>query len=183
MWADVILPEATYLERYDDLVAVAHKTPFIELRVPAHEPLFDTRPGWWIARELGLRLGLEQYFPWKGIEEYLDTRLQSIGLDLETLKGMGTLVQKGKPWLTDWEKEGRLPFGTPSGKIELYCQAFKQAGHQPLPVYTPPEPPPQASTASSTAVAPCTPSPVPRTTGPHGDGPGKRGLGPHRGSP
>lgn len=142
MWADVILPEATYLERYDDLVAVAHKTPFIQLRVPAHEPLFDTKPGWWIARELGIRLGLGEFFPWQTIEEYLDTRLQSIGLDLETLKGMGTLVQKGKPWLEDWEKEGRLPFGTPSGKIELYCQAFKKAGHQPLPVFTPPEEPP-----------------------------------------
>jgi thiosulfate reductase/polysulfide reductase chain A len=143
MWADVILPEATYLERYDDLVAVAHKTPFIQLRVPAHEPLFDTKPGWWIARELGMRLGLEAYFPWQTIEEYLDTRLQSIGFDLETMKSMGTLVQKGKPWLEDWEKEGRLPFGTASGKIELYCQRFKEAGHHPLPVYTPPEPPPE----------------------------------------
>ncbi|APD09793.1 MULTISPECIES: molybdopterin-dependent oxidoreductase [Thermus] len=143
MWADVILPEATYLERYDDLVAVAHKTPFLELRVPAHEPLFDTKPGWWIARELGLRLGLEAYFPWKDIEEYLNTRLQSIGLDLETLKSMGTLIQKGKPWLEDWEKEGRLPFGTTSGKIELYCQRFKEAGHSPLPVFTPPEDPPE----------------------------------------
>jgi thiosulfate reductase/polysulfide reductase chain A len=143
MWADVILPEATYLERYDDLVTVAHKTPFIQLRVPAHEPLFDTKPGWWIARELGIRLGLEAYFPWQTIEEYLDTRLQSIGFDLETMKSMGTLVQKGKPWLEDWEKEGRLPFGTASGKIELYCQRFKEAGHHPLPVYTPPEPPPE----------------------------------------
>ncbi len=143
MWADVVLPEATYLERYDDLVAVAHKTPFVQLRVPAHEPLFDTKPGWWIARELGKRLGLEAYFPWKTIEEYLDTRLRSIGLDLETLKQMGTLVQRGKPWLEDWEKEGRSPFGTPSGKVELYCRAFKEAGHQPLPVYTPPEPPPE----------------------------------------
>ncbi len=143
MWADVILPEATYLERYDDLVLVSHKTPFIQLRTPAHEPLFDTKPGWWIARELGLRLGLEAYFPWRTIEEYLETRLQSIGFDLETLKGMGTLVQRGKPWLEDWEKEGLSPFKTPSGKIELYCQAFKAAGHQPLPVYTPPEEPPE----------------------------------------
>ena len=46
MWADVILPEATYLERYDDFVLVAHKTPFIQLRTPAHEPAGGL-PGSW----------------------------------------------------------------------------------------------------------------------------------------
>ena len=143
MWADVILPEATYLERYDDLVAVSHKTPFVQLRMPAHEPLFDCKPGWWIAKELGKRIGLEQFFPWQNIEEYLDTRLQSVGLDLETMKSMGTMVQNGKPWLTDWEKENRLPFGTLSGKIELYSEALAKAGFDPLPKYEAPQPVPE----------------------------------------
>jgi len=139
MWADVILPEATYLERYDDFVAVSHKTPFFQLRMPAHEPLFDSKPGWWIAKELGKRLGLEQFFPWQNIEEYLNTRLQSVGLDLETMKTMGTMVQRGRPWLSDWEKEGSLPFNTLSGKIELYSKAFAEAGFDPLPKYEPPQ--------------------------------------------
>jgi thiosulfate reductase/polysulfide reductase chain A len=52
-WADVVLPEATYLERHDDLWACGHKTPYIALREPAIEPLHDTKPGWWIAREMG----------------------------------------------------------------------------------------------------------------------------------
>ncbi len=30
-WADVVLPEATYLERYEDLWTVPHKTPYIAL--------------------------------------------------------------------------------------------------------------------------------------------------------
>ena len=143
MWADVILPECTYLERYDDLAAIAHKTPFIELRQPAVEPLWDTKPGWWIARELGLRLGLEKYFPWKNIEEYLDTRLQLIGSSLEEMKQKGTLVQKGRPYLKDWERRHRNPFGTPSGKIELYSQTFAEHGLDPLPDYTPPMPVPE----------------------------------------
>ncbi|WP_287409300.1 molybdopterin-dependent oxidoreductase, partial [Oceanithermus sp.] len=143
MWADVILPECTYLERYDDLAAIAHKTPFIELRQPAVEPLWETKPGWWIARELGLRLGLEKYFPWKDIEEYLDTRLQLIGSSLEELKQKGTLIQKGRPYLKDWERRHRNPFKTPSGKIELYSRTFAEHGLDPLPEYTPPMPVPE----------------------------------------
>ncbi|MCP5066458.1 MAG: molybdopterin-dependent oxidoreductase, partial [bacterium] len=30
-WADVVLPEATYLERYEDLWTVPHKTPYIAM--------------------------------------------------------------------------------------------------------------------------------------------------------
>ncbi|UCH25963.1 MAG: molybdopterin-dependent oxidoreductase [Trueperaceae bacterium] len=143
MWADVILPEASYLERHDDLVAIAHKTPFIELRTPAIEPLWDSKPGWWIARELGIRLGLEAYFAWQDIEEYLDRRLTAIGSSLEQAKQVGTLIQKGRPYLEDWEARNRSPFGTPSGKIELYSETFAQNGLDPLPVYTPPEEVPQ----------------------------------------
>jgi len=142
MWADVILPECTYLERYDDLVAIAHKTPFIELRQPAVEPLWDSKPGWWIMRELAVRLGLEKFVPWKNIEEYLDTRLQAIGSSLEEMKKKGTIVQRGRPYLKDWERWHMNPFKTPSGKIELYSETFAEHGYDPLPDYTPPMEPP-----------------------------------------
>ena len=142
MWADVILPECTYLERYDDLVAIAHKTPFIELRQPAVKPLWDSKPGWWIMRELAIKLGLEKFVPWKSIEEYLDTRLQAIGSSLEEMKKKGTLVQRGRPYLNDWERWHMNPFKTPSGKIELYSKTFAEHGFDPLPDYTPPMPAP-----------------------------------------
>jgi thiosulfate reductase/polysulfide reductase chain A len=139
-WADVVLPECTYLERYDDLITVPHKRPFIALRQPVVPPRYDTKPGWWIARELGVRLGLEQYFPWKSIEEYLEQRLNSVGLTLEEMKKTGVSIQKGRPYLEDWK--GRSPFPTPSGKIRLYCEELAQAGHDPLPRYEPtPDPP------------------------------------------
>jgi thiosulfate reductase/polysulfide reductase chain A len=60
-WADVVLPEATILERFDDLWTVSHKTPYIALREPAVGPYADTKPAWWMARELGLRVGLEKF--------------------------------------------------------------------------------------------------------------------------
>jgi len=119
-----------------------HRTPYIALREPAVEPLPDTRPGWWIARELGLRLGLADYFQWSSIEEYLNTRLMSVGLSLDRLREAGgVFTWPGKPYLEDYG-EGETPFPTPSGKIEIYSEALARAGFDPLPVYEPVEEPP-----------------------------------------
>jgi thiosulfate reductase/polysulfide reductase chain A len=140
-WADVVLPEATALERYDELWTVAHKTPYIAIREPAVEPLYDTKPGWWMARELGLRLGLERYFKWESAEEYLATRLRSIGSSLDQMRQeKGIIIQDGKPYLEDFE--GKSPFKTASGKIELYSPELAEAGLDPLPLYEPTDEPP-----------------------------------------
>lgn len=140
-WADVVFPEATSLERYDDLWTVAHKTPYIALREPAIEPLYETKPGWWLARELGLRLGLDKYFKWETVEEYLNERLLTIGSSLEKLReAKGVIVQKGKPYLADYN--GSSPFPTASQKIEFYAHELALTGHDPLPIYEPVEEPP-----------------------------------------
>ncbi len=141
-WADIVLPESTYLERYDELFTMAHRTPYIHLREPAIEPLYDTKPGWWMAKELGERVGLENFFRWDDLEEYLTTRLRSVGSDLDDLRDRrGVIVQEGRPFLEDFE--GSSPFATPSGKIELYAQSLANAGLDPLPVYEPVEDPPE----------------------------------------
>jgi thiosulfate reductase/polysulfide reductase chain A len=138
MWADVILPECTFLERHDDLNLVAHKTPFIQARFPAVEPMYDSKPAWWIARELGIKLGLGEFFPWETIEEYLDRRLSSIGSSLEAMAEQGTIVRRGRPYIADWERLNRNPFDTPSGQLEFYSERFADAGLDPLPVFIDP---------------------------------------------
>jgi thiosulfate reductase/polysulfide reductase chain A len=50
-WADIVLPEATYLERYDELWACSHKTPYIALRSRL-SPLYETKPAWWMGASL-----------------------------------------------------------------------------------------------------------------------------------
>jgi thiosulfate reductase/polysulfide reductase chain A len=45
-WADVVLPDASYLARYDDLHVVSFKDPFIALRQPVIDPIGDSRPPW-----------------------------------------------------------------------------------------------------------------------------------------
>jgi thiosulfate reductase/polysulfide reductase chain A len=88
---------------------------------------------------------LETYFPWEDIEGYLDTRLRLIGSSLEEARAQGTLVQRGRPYLTDWEARGLNPFATPSGTIELSSSAFAEAGFDPLPTYEPPAAAPTGS--------------------------------------
>ena len=137
-WADVVLPEATYLERYDELWSCGHKTPYIAMREPAVEPYAQTKPAWWMVRELGLRLGLEDFFKWTTAEEYLNLRLSSIGLNLDKLRDQnGITLQPGKPWLADFEKENSSPFATESGKVELYAASLEKSKFKPMPEYEP----------------------------------------------
>ncbi len=91
-WADVVLPEATYLERDDDVSAPAYKRPFVAIRQAAVEPLYDSKPGWWIAKELANRVGLGAWFPWKDAKEYVRTRLAQKGLSYEELAAKGVLL-------------------------------------------------------------------------------------------
>ncbi len=140
-WADVVLPESTFFERYDQLWAVSHKTPYIAMREPAIPPMYDTRPAWWMARELGIRVGLDAYFDWETAEEYLDKRLRSVASNLDDMRAEGGIImQNGKPYFEDLGESS--PFRTPSEKIELYSQQLADAGFDPMPVYEAVEEPP-----------------------------------------
>lgn len=130
-WADVVLPETVYLERYDDLNVEFFREPFVALRQPVVPPPHDQKPNWWMARELALKLGLGAYYPWTDIEEYLDHRLKAAGYSLAELKQKG-LVKGAKPTL--YFEDGVVPeFATPSGKIEFYSTQLQAAGFDPVP--------------------------------------------------
>ncbi|MBU1010428.1 MAG: molybdopterin-dependent oxidoreductase [Bacteroidetes bacterium] len=141
-YADVILPECTYLERYDMIRKSGHREPNIAVRVPAAEPKYNTKPADWIARELGIKLGLEAFYPWKDIEEMLDWQLQQLGTSLEEMKRIG--VKKFPREFDDlYFTEGQdISFNTNSGKIELYSSDMEAEGLPPMPVYTAHEEPP-----------------------------------------
>ncbi|MGD2057049.1 MAG: molybdopterin-dependent oxidoreductase, partial [Gammaproteobacteria bacterium] len=137
-YADVILPECTYLERYDDLRNSGERHPSLALRMPAFQPRHDSKPGWWIAKQLGHRLGLDEYFPWEDYAEVLDWQLQQVGSSLEEMQRIGV---KNFPRTTPmyFAPGQAVSFRTPSGKIELYSQQIADQGFDPVPVYTPPE--------------------------------------------
>lgn len=135
-YADVVLSESTYLERYDDLVVKGFKPSYVALRQPVVKPMYDTRPGWWIAKKLADRLGAGEYFPFETAEEMIGQRLKKAGIDFEQLKKTGVVEMNPGPLFIE---DGREPvFNTPTGKIELYSTVLADAGGEPLPVYRAP---------------------------------------------
>jgi thiosulfate reductase / polysulfide reductase chain A len=140
-WADVVLPEATYLERDDDVAAPAYKRPFLALRQQAVPPLGESRPGWWIAKELAGKVGLGEYFPWKDAREYVDARLRAGGHDVTKARATGVVL--GKPAACCEEDGLPVQIATDSRKIELHSAHLGQLGFDPLPqFYAPEEGPP-----------------------------------------
>ena len=136
-WSDVVLPEATYLEREDDIAAPAYKQPFLALRQEAVPPLFESKPGWWIAKEMAARVGLSEYFPWKDAREYVDSRLRAGGHDVATVRAKGVVL--GKPVATCEEEGLPVQIPTESKKIELRSEQLAKLGFDAIPQYYPQE--------------------------------------------
>jgi len=104
--ADLILPDGTYLERYDqDGWDSYDQLPYVSLRQPVILPLGQARDVRDILLELAHRIGdgMEKYFPWKTTEEYMEKRFAYIPSDergvggLARMKRDGVYVQKDFP--------------------------------------------------------------------------------------
>ena len=99
------------------------------------EGKYDRRTDYDIWRGLGIRLGQEEDWPWKTLEEAYDYRLTPLGYNLSDF------VSKKGGWdsptteFRKWEKTG---FGTPTGKVELYATVFEKLGYDPLPRFEEP---------------------------------------------
>jgi thiosulfate reductase/polysulfide reductase chain A len=128
-YSDVVLPEASYLERYDPLLPVDGKA-FI--RQPVIEPQGEARSALWIYKQLGERLGLGDYFQYEDEEDYIRQQLKPLGVSLEEVK------EKGYAEMPEKEGDGEITFNTPSGKIEVYSETLKNAGFSPWPTWEEP---------------------------------------------
>ncbi len=142
-WADVVLPECTYLERYDSIRSGPHRKAQIALRMPATEPLYDSKPAWWMAKELSKRFDLENYFGWNTFEEMLDWQLKQLGTSLEEMQRIGVKTYEREYDDIYFGEDEDVDFYTNTGKIELYATAFEEEGFDPLPKYTAHEEPPE----------------------------------------
>jgi thiosulfate reductase/polysulfide reductase chain A len=140
-WSDVVLPECTYLERYDAIRTAPHRKPAIALRMPATEPLYDSKPGYQIARELSLKLGLAAWFPFEKQEELLDWQLKQAGTSLAEMQQAGVKTFERESDDLYFADDEDITFPTDTGKIELHSTYLESAGFDPLPKYTPHEEP------------------------------------------
>ena len=139
--ADYVLPAASTLERSD----IATTGPRVVACPKAMEPLYERRSDYEFWRELSLRLGQKDHWPWKTAEEVCDFRLKPLGVTFDELTEKYEIFAPHED--KQYEKYG---FGTPSGKVELYSTIFEELGYDPLPNYIePPETPVNAQNIAS----------------------------------
>jgi thiosulfate reductase/polysulfide reductase chain A len=134
-FSDVVLPEASYLERYDPLVPMGNQ---VFIRQPVIEPQGEGKSALWVYKELGTRLGLADFFQYKDEEDYINQQLAPTGITIDELRlqGSADLASGGENNIYQWS--------TPSGKIELFSAALQKDQFDPVPVWLDP-PQPKAS--------------------------------------
>ncbi|QIZ77609.1 thiosulfate reductase PhsA [Ferrimonas lipolytica] len=138
-YADVILPESTYLERDEEIFDKSSKSPAYYVRQRVVETIGDTRPSWQIWQQIGHALGLGKFFPWETMESLQLVQTKKDAKLLQEIKRQG-YISYGVPLLLrepsyvakfqathskarvadeDGSYASALKFKTPSGKIEL----------------------------------------------------------------
>ncbi len=138
-YADIFLPESTYLERDEEIVDKSGKNPAYYVRQKVVETIGNTKPSWLIWKELADQLGQGQFFPWQNMETLQLFQVDKNTALLNKIKSDGW-VSYGKPLLlrepamvkafsasypnakpldADGTYASQLSFKTPSGKIEL----------------------------------------------------------------
>lgn len=134
-FSDVVLPEASYLERYDPLVPIGDK---VFIRQPVIETQGEAKSALWVYKQLGERLGLGDFFQYKDEEDYLRQQLAPTGFSLEEIKAKGFIELKETPHAGETSE---LTWNTPSGKIELYSETLAKVGFPGVPTWEePPQP-------------------------------------------
>jgi len=141
--ADLVLPAATYLESWGlHSVPACEMVPFVTVQQPVVAPQGQSLPFDQVCIELAQRIGggMEDYFAFGTVEDYIKTAIASInGLveagGLDYLKDYGVWFDPmAEPDYTAYEKDGFL---TPSGKIQVYSARLAEQGFSPLPTYEP----------------------------------------------
>ena len=97
------------------------------------ERLYERRNSYDFYRGLGLRLGQEEYWPWKNVEEVYDHCLEPVGVTFKQLSEQNGILGK-----REYRRYEKLGFGTPSGKVELKSSIFEELGAASLPQYKEP---------------------------------------------
>ena len=140
-YADVILPESTYLERTDSVQQANGLKPQMFLRQQAVPPRYDTRDGAMILKQIGDRIGIGEYFPFDNMDDLVAWQLEGTGFKREDFNAKGSVAYGKKPIF--WDRKDGIKFKTPSGKIEFKASLLEDAGFESFPKYESMSSPPE----------------------------------------
>jgi len=139
--SDYALPAACWLERPDmGNFASIGAYPLVQMGETAIPPIipgeYERLNDYDFWRELGLRLGQEEHWPWETFEDVWEYRLH----ELMRQRGNKTLEEfvHDQRWAKEIPEPNQARQGTlatPSGKIELYSSILEKIGYDPLPDY------------------------------------------------
>lgn len=133
-WADILLPESSYLERYGYIkkgtqwdLSKQHQQ-YISARMPLVAPMFERKDQVYICNEIAKRMGHAQKIQSKTIEEMVDKSLASVNLSIEKLRAEdGIHIQPGMD-----------PYGVPDEfEVLLFNEDLADFGHPGAPTYIP----------------------------------------------
>jgi len=134
-FADILLPQSTYMERNDIIIGGA--IPVYTCVNKAIEPLYESKSLLEICNLLATRLGVSVYSQ-KTEEEWLrEITRGSYIPDYDAFKKKGIypikLLEPGVAFKKQIEDIENNPFPTPSGKIEIYSQKLAEMSNPELP--------------------------------------------------
>jgi anaerobic selenocysteine-containing dehydrogenase len=142
-YADIVLPATTQLEHVDLHRAYGHRC--LQYNQPAIPPPGECKSNWDVMRLLAAAMGYTEPWLHESGEEAIRGILAATqasnprftGVTLERLQAEGTVPLHFAPGEEVPFADGRFP--TPSGKLELRCEALRAHGLDPLPEYRPPD--------------------------------------------
>lgn len=147
-FADIVLPESTYLERDEQFLGKNGKNPGYQVRQKVVETIGNTKPLYQIMKELADKMGLGSAFPYKDMKDYrfkqaynepeamvdiLDKGIASYGIpllarDKDSVAKFVAKYPKAKEFIDkDFEISKVLECKTDSGKIELFDEMLESA--------------------------------------------------------
>ena len=149
-YADIVLPATTFFEQKDLQTAYGHY--YLQVSEQAIEPLGECRSNVEMFRGLAQAIGFEDSCFHESVDDMIDTALSSPnpwlkGIDRARLEREGHVrlnFDGQDARVIDAESAPFLPFAeggfqTPSGKAELYNDALRAQGLDPVAEFVPPE--------------------------------------------
>lgn len=130
-YADYVLPSCSFFEDTD--LVQGFLMPYLQLQQKVIEPLYESKSNFQIARELGRRMGLGQYFD-KTDEEYIREILAS---DHPSMKDVTLERLRKEPLVARGASEPLEQLPTPTGRVEFYVERLRSFGQE-LPGYLEP---------------------------------------------
>jgi thiosulfate reductase/polysulfide reductase chain A len=140
MYADILLPDCSYLEKGDIIKSgqqwdlSEEPQQYIAPRMPLVAAGFERKDSIWITNEIAKRMGHGDKIPAQSQEELAEKMLAGVNLSLAKIKAEGGIhVQPG---VNPYDDINDLT-------VNFYSEEMENEGYPPIPTYTPVERPPQ----------------------------------------